>query len=281
MKLSAMIVYGNAISVLAGLPLFAQKQAAVGTGLNSHSVEKEAALGRQMAAEFRQRTTAIASRSVQDYVENLGRELASQMPASPFSFTFSVIAEDPCPTLHEPYALPGGYVFVPAALFPAAQNEAEFAGMLAHAMAHVVERHATRRATRRELIQAAGIPLVFGPGCASEVAVPVGFLKVQRSFELQADVLAVPTMAKAGFDPNALARYTERVQPQVSATGAEFSPLPPRDERILSILSEIAKLPPSDYTTLPTGEFDAAREEVPRPLPSNRSTPPSLRRKPS
>jgi predicted Zn-dependent protease len=272
MRLSAIIVYGNAISVLAGLPLFAQNQA---------TVEKQAALGRQMATDFRQHTTAIASRRVQDYVENLGRELASQMPANPFSFTFCVIAEDPCPTMHEPYALPDGYVFVSAALFSAAQDGAEFAGMMAHAMAHVVERHATRQAPRGELIGSPGIAGVF-VGCASAVAVPVGFLKVQRSSELQADRLAVQTMAQAGFDPNALARYTERVQPPVPTTLAAFSPLPPRDERIASILSEIAKLPSPDYATLTTGAFEAAREEVVRRLlPSNRSTPPSLRRKPA
>jgi predicted Zn-dependent protease len=272
MGLSAILVYGNAISVLAGLPLFAQNQA---------TVEKQAALGRQLAADFRQHTTAIASPRVQDYVENLGRDLASQMPASPFSFTFSVIAEDPCPALHEPYALPGGYVFVSAALFSAAQDGAEFAGMLAHAMAHVVERRATRQATRGEPIGSAGTAEVF-VGCASTVAVPLGFLKVQRNSELQADRLAVQTMAHAGFDPNALARYTERVQPPVPATPAAVSPLPPRDQRIANILSEIAKLPPPGYAALTTGAFQAAREEVVRSLlPSNRSTPPSLMRKPA
>jgi predicted Zn-dependent protease len=35
---------------------------------------------------------------------------------------------------HEPAALAGGYVFVLSGLFLAAQDEAEFAGMLAHAM---------------------------------------------------------------------------------------------------------------------------------------------------
>ena len=89
-------------------------------------------------------------------------------------------------------------------------------------------------------------------------------------------------MAHAGFDPNALARYTKRVQPPVSTTPAVLSPLPPRDERIASILSEIAELPPADYAALTTGAFEAAREEVVRRLlPSNRSTPPSLRRKPA
>jgi len=256
----------SAIAILSGLSLFAQ-----GTG------EKEAALGRQMAADLGQRTTAIASRSVQEYVEKLGRRLASQMPASPFRFTFSVIAEDSCPAIHEPYALPGGYVFVPSALFSAAQDEAEFAGMLAHAMAHVVERHATRQATRGEPMQS----MVFVPGCASGVAVPVGFLKIQRGLDLRADLLAVQTMARAGFDPEALARYTERVQPRESATPAALSLMPSRDERIARIVSEIAKLPAADYATLTTSEFEAAREEVRRLLPSNRSTPPSLMRKPA
>jgi|SRR5215469_13429166 len=40
------------------------------------------------------------------------------MSKTTFSFTFS-IADDPCPTIHEPDAFPGGYVFVPVALFVA------------------------------------------------------------------------------------------------------------------------------------------------------------------
>jgi hypothetical protein len=48
-----------AISVLAGLPLFAQNQATAGRGVNSYSLEKEAALGERLAAEFRQRSTLV------------------------------------------------------------------------------------------------------------------------------------------------------------------------------------------------------------------------------
>ncbi len=276
-----MILDSIAILVLAGLPSFAQSPATVGTGVDSYSIEKEAALGKQMAADFRQHTTGIASRTVQDYVDNLGQRLASQIPTSPFRFTFSIIAGDPCPVVHEPYVLPGGYVFVPAALFLAAQDEAEFAGMLAQAMARAVERHGARLTTRGEPNRSASIPLVFGPGCASQVAVPAGFLKVQQSSERQADLIAVQTMAHAGFDPNALARYTERVQPRASVTGSVFSPLPPRDERIASMLSAIAKLPPTNYANPSTGEFEGARDEVRHLPPSNRSTPPSLRRKPA
>jgi hypothetical protein len=49
---------------------------------------------------------------------------------------------------HEPLSVPGGHIFVPATLIPAAGSEAEFAGMLAHAMAHVTERHGIRTSAR-------------------------------------------------------------------------------------------------------------------------------------
>src|SRR5262249_7330236 len=158
-------------------------------------------------------------------------------------FTFSMVGEDPCPTVHEPVALPGGYVFVPAALFLAAQDEAEFAGMLAHTMEHVAERHGTRQATRGQLINYASVPLVFmgsSTGCASDVAVPLGYLNFQRDFERQADFLALRAMARAGFDPNALVRYIERVQPSPSTiVSTALSPLPARDQRIAIIMSAI------------------------------------------
>jgi hypothetical protein len=105
-------------------------------GANRYSLEKEATLGKQLAAEIRERTNPIDTRGVQSFLDRLGQSLAAQMPNAKLPFTFTAIAEDPCRTTHEPVALPGGYIFVPAALLLAAQDEAEFAGMLAHGMEH-------------------------------------------------------------------------------------------------------------------------------------------------
>jgi predicted Zn-dependent protease len=267
MKLSPAIASVMAFAVLAVMPSFAQ------------DAEKVAALGASMAAEFQQHSSAIASPDVQDYVDRLGRELAARLPASPFPFHFTVIAEDPCPPLHEVYALPGGYFFVPAALFSAARDEAEFAGMLAHSMAYVIELPAGQR-TGRERLPAAGASRVFTPACSVPVAVPAGFLKIQRQAELREDRIAVQTLARTGFDPNALARYIERVQPPALAVPAAFSPLPSKDERMANLQAEIAKLPPAANAALTTAAFEAAREAVRRLAPVERSNPPSLRRVP-
>src|SRR6266571_853679 len=61
------------------------------------------------------RTTSIDIPTVQDYLDHLGQRIAAHVPDANFPFIFSAIAEDPCPAIHEPAALPGGYTFVPAA----------------------------------------------------------------------------------------------------------------------------------------------------------------------
>jgi predicted Zn-dependent protease len=267
-----MVIRAIFLCVLASLPSFAQKPT---------SVEKEGALGLQLASDFREHTTSIASSTAQQYVEGLGQKLASQMPKTGFSFTFSIIAEDPCPTIHEAAAFPGEHIFVPVALIVAAHDEAEFAGMLAHAMAH------TQQPRRRELVPSTGV-FMSCIGCSSGLGVPssgltvpAGFLKFQRTLESEADLRAVQTMSFTGFDPNALVRYTARIQPQVARTRAAFSPLPLREDRIVSMESAIAKLSPRTYTASTTGEFEAVREELRRLTPSappDRRDPPSLRR---
>src|SRR5436190_10019981 len=165
------------VLTVASFSLHAQEPVgATSNDVNIYSLEKEAALGRQLAAEFRQRTTPIDSPSVQTYVDRLGQRLVAQVPDAKFPFKFAVVADDSCPTIHEPTALPGAYVFVPAALFLAAQDEGEFAGVLAHAIEYIAQRHRTRQATRRTMTNNTSPPLIFmggwAGGCSENQAVP-------------------------------------------------------------------------------------------------------------
>src|SRR5205085_5721253 len=134
------------------------QQANPGRGVNFYSIEKEIALGRQLAAEFQRNTTSFVSPATQTYIDDLGRSLAAQAGNPVFTYTFALIADDPT-VLHEPTAFPGGFVFVPARLILAAKDEGELAGMLAHTIAHVAARHATRQASRGEIL-AKTIPLL-------------------------------------------------------------------------------------------------------------------------
>ncbi len=202
------------VIVLAAVALGAQERH-LGQGVNFYSKAKEDALGKVLAEDLSRQTTKLDNPEVQAYVERVGRQLAAHLPDTSWTFSFTVIADDRGGPTHEPFSLPGGYIFVPAGLILGAHDEAEFAGMIAHAMIHVAARHGTRQATRGEIANLATIPLIFMGGWAGDpngTLVPVGFRRFQRANEIEADRVAVPTMAAAGYDPGALLRYISRVQ---------------------------------------------------------------------
>jgi beta-barrel assembly-enhancing protease len=200
---------------------------------------KETALGAQLAQDIRQRTTAIENPSVQEYVERVGRKLAAEIPDANFKYTFVLIADDLGGETHEPLSLPVGYIFVSAALIRSAASEAEFAGMLAHATVHP-----TQIPVRRE---GATIPLVFIGGWNG-----LG-LERQRENEMQADILAVPMMSAAGYDPDALVNYIARL------------PATDRDTRVAALQQEIRKLTGRSYEAIDPDEFGKIQAQLPAP----------------
>jgi predicted Zn-dependent protease len=158
-----------------------------GQGVNFYSQEKEIALGRQLAQQFRQKTTLVDSVSVNDYVRRVGANLAAQFPGG-WTYQIEIIKDDPGGATHEPVAFPAGFLFVPADLIAAARNEAEFAGMLAHAMAHVAARHGTKSATKTQLMALQYLP-DNGAGEAEIRQLPAGAYRASNEFSgVQAEV---------------------------------------------------------------------------------------------
>jgi predicted Zn-dependent protease len=260
--------------VLLAMAAGAQQRPDPGKGVNFYSIEKEVALGKQLADEFRARTHALENAAVLAYVDAIAQRLAAQIGGPEFHYTIALIADDPT-SLHEIAAFPGGFLFVPSSLILAAENEDEFAGMLAHAIAHVASRDATRQATKAELMQTANAPLIAMGGWTgyaieqgSTAAIPVAMRQMRRRFELNADSLAVGAMAAAGYDPAALARYIERVQPADDGTNRFDSALPRRSQRLEALRAAIGELPPRTY---PSHEgFTRIQGEIRRMPPRSR-----------
>ena len=65
-----------------------------GRGVNFFSIEKETALGVQLAAEYRRQVRVLDSASVNAYLDELGQRLAAQSPAAGFTFTFELVDDD-------------------------------------------------------------------------------------------------------------------------------------------------------------------------------------------
>src|SRR5437867_4319642 len=128
----------------------------VGKGVNFYSIEKEIALGKQLAQEVERQAKIVDDPVIAEYVNRVGQNLVRNSDAK-VPFTIKVIDAEEI----NAFALPGGFFFVNTGVMINADSEAEMAGVMAHEIAHVAARHGTRQATRGQIINYASIPLIF------------------------------------------------------------------------------------------------------------------------
>jgi beta-barrel assembly-enhancing protease len=241
----------------------------VGKGMNFYSIEKEIALGKQMAQEVERQAKIVEDPVVAEYVNRVGQNLVRNSDAK-VPFTIKVVDDEEI----NAFALPGGFFFVNTGVLLNADNEAEMAGVMAHEIAHVAARHGTRQATRGELVQYGTLPLIFMGGMAGYavyqgmgIAVPLGFLKFSRGFEAEADMLGLEYVYKSGYDPTAFVDFFEKVESQEKKKPGTMSKLfsshPPTEDRIKSSQETIQKyLKAKPEYVLDTSEFDDVRKRV-------------------
>ena len=220
----------------------------VGKGVNFYSIEKEIALGKQLAQQVERQAKLINDPVVTEYVNRVGQNLVRNSDAK-VPFTIKVIDSEEV----NAFALPGGFFFVNSGLILKADNEAELAGVMAHEIGHVAARHGTRQATRGEIAQLGMIPLIFMGGWtgygiyqAASVLVPVGFLKFSRAMESEADMLGLQYMYKAGYDPTSFVDFFEKIETlekrKPGTMAKVFSTHPMTDDRIRAAQKNIQDL---------------------------------------
>jgi len=223
----------------------------VGKGVNFYSIEKEIALGRQLAAEVEREALLTSDPLLAEFVNRLGQNLVRNSDAK-VPFTFKVIQAEAL----NAFALPGGYIFVNTGLVRASETEAELASALAHEIAHVAGRHMTRQATRRQLADLllaipAGILggwTGYGVRQGAGMAIPMTFLKLDRGFEEEADYLGVQYLYAAGYDPNAAVDLFERMQSlerrKPGSIAQVFASHPLTSDRLRKVQEEINSILP-------------------------------------
>ena len=121
------------------LAALATVSALLAQGPNSRlTLEREVALGKFMAQQFRESKGTVDLPEAQAYLERLVSELAAAQPGDGPCCTVSLYARAEAPV--KPVAYPGGYLFVPAKLFFTSPDESAFVHALAHAVAHARQR---------------------------------------------------------------------------------------------------------------------------------------------
>ena len=204
---------------------------------NRFTPQQDVELGREAAAEVRKQYPVIQDEKIQTYLTKLGDRLVAaapeelKNPAYEYSFTPVNVKEI------NAFALPGGPMFVNRGMFDAAASEAEVVGVMAHELSHVLLRHGTANASKAQnpwlqLGQLAGQVggAIVGGAAGSYIAQGSQFglgtllLRYSRDFEKQADVLGSQIMAKAGYDPRALAHMFQTIESQSKTSGGGDTP---------------------------------------------------------
>ena len=177
-------------------------------------------------------------------------------PDSPYEFEFHLLGDER--TINA-FALPGGQLFVTAALARRLETEGQLAGVLAHEIGHVVARHGAEHLAKAQLTQGlAGAAVIAAydperPGSAQQtaaIAAAIGQLvnmRFGREDELESDRLGVRFSAEAGYDPRAMIGLMEILAAAGDGQARPpefFSTHPNPDRRLERIRAAIEKLYP-------------------------------------
>ncbi|HIJ89046.1 MAG TPA: M48 family metalloprotease [Desulfuromonadales bacterium] len=218
----------------------------------------ERTIGESLALEGMQRFgIPVKNEPLQQYLNLVGNAVAANSRRAKIPYQFAVLDSN----VQNAFAVPGGVIFVSRALVSILSDESELAAVLAHEVGHVSAKHALKSTQRAQFfegvgtITAASVRGDKGKKFASAIGdmQTVLFDKgLDKEMEFEADLAAMETTYRTGYDPSALIRVLEKLQ-QLEATskdkkGSWFSTHPPLSERISRLRTELRKYP--DYGTL-------------------------------
>jgi beta-barrel assembly-enhancing protease len=245
-----------------------------GRGLgNWYSTDWEIRAGKGYSMEIERSAHMVNDPVIAEYVNRVGQNIVKNSDCK-VPFTIKVIDSDEINAM----ALPGGFFYVNSGLILAADEEAELAGVMAHETAHVCAHHAARQMTKMNYAQIGSIPLIiftsgswtgYGIYEATQLSIPIAFLKFSRMDEAEADWLGMQYMYKAGYDPQAFVQFFEKISAlekhKPGTLSKVFSDHPQTPDRIARSEDEIATIMPArpDYI-VSTSEFDDVKARLAR-----------------
>lgn len=229
------------------------------------TTDQEIALGLQAAPEMiAQHGGELPDRAAQAHVDQVGgqllealnHELAQQGRQNPFPFEFHLLAD---PSTINAFALPGGQVFITAALYRDLETEGQLAGVLGHEMGHVLSRHGAQQMAKQNLTQglagAAGV--AGGDVNSARMAQMVGQfinMKYGREDELESDQWGVRLMGMAGYDPRAMIGVMEVLERAGGEGPPEFLSTHPKPANRVAYIQQVIQ---EEY---PNGVPDGLKE---------------------
>jgi predicted Zn-dependent protease len=217
--------------------------ASLALSLLAQTQERQSPLWKIEEQQIRNLTYPFENPIATAYASRIGAQLVAHLPATPLQFRVEVVNPK---YQTEPIPIRNGHIFIPAVFFLSAQDEDEFATMLAHAIGHIV----LDASTGNRPSQVSTIPVFFllhvepGPG--------EFMFQNQRKTELAADQFAIDLSTRAGLNSAALRVYVQYQRPHSDSSL--------RDARLAAMDVQLRSLPPAQ--TSPNEEFLRSQRAV-------------------
>ena len=190
------------------------------SGLVSPVRERE--LGQMWLRMFRSQVRTSNDALLQEYVEETVKGLAEYSPLKGTPLDVVVVNND---TMNA-FAVPGGVMGIHTGLFLFAENEDQFASVVAHELGHLSQRHYARSMEAKRnstiptlagmlgalvLAATAGGDAGLAAMTATQAAALDSQLRFSRQNEQEADRVGIETLAQSGRDPQAAGEMFEQM----------------------------------------------------------------------
>jgi predicted Zn-dependent protease len=217
--------------------------------------QQENALGQSVALAVTSKYGLDSNPKLQRYVTLVGLTLANTTAKADGNWAFGVLNSDQV----NAFAGPNGYIMVTRGALMQMDDEAELAGVIAHEIGHVLRSHGLEAVKNSKYAQAFGQAAqaqediaAFGGAvdAGADLVLNKGY---GRGQELDADLVAVELLTRAGYDANGYVRFLKKMEAgeKTKGSGRVFSTHPGVSERIKKVQSTIDKKGNPGGATLP------------------------------
>jgi beta-barrel assembly-enhancing protease len=209
--------------------------------LSNVSERQEMELGQQMNSEMSGKQVKFSRNpQINRYVEEVGQRLVQFSDRPNLKYTFQVVDDDSV----NAFATLGGFVYVHTGLLKTAENEAEFASVMAHEIGHIGGKHLLKQMTQRSiasgLASAAGLDRNQAVGLGVELALN---RPRSRKDEFDADSRGLKTLSRAGYAQSGMVSFMQKLLKSKSSTPTFLSTHPGTSDRINALKRSINAQP--------------------------------------
>lgn len=268
-------IHSIVLALLVSLPVHALELPDLGeVSRVSLSEANEDRIGREIMRQIRDSGDYLDDPVLSEYLNGLGERLAAASPEPGRRFELFPVRDASI----NAFALPGGYVGVHTGLIAATRNESELAGVLAHEIAHVTQKHIARIVDAQKsssLASLVGLAVAIlaarsNPDAAQAAIVASQAMSIQnqldftREHEREADRTGLQILSSAGFSPQGMGTFFERLQEQSrlyeNNAPSYLRTHPLTHERIADIQNRLSSLPYRQFSD--SLEFTLVRARV-------------------